>query len=96
MDWGHLEYFLAVARTGSLSGAAKLLCVNHSTVARRMEKLEQQLNVRLFDHLNSGCPRQAELTAFMEVARGLVAANEGVPLATRVVFPSLGAHAITR
>ena len=54
MDWGHLEYFLAVARTGSLSGAAKLLCVNHSTVARRMEKLEQQLNVRLFDHLNSG------------------------------------------
>ena len=54
MDWGHLEYFLAVARTGSLSGAAKLLCVNHSTVARRLEKLEQQLNVRLFNHLNSG------------------------------------------
>ncbi|MDC0494779.1 LysR family transcriptional regulator, partial [bacterium] len=46
MDWGHLEYFLAVARTGSLSGAAKLLRVNHSTVARRLEKLEQQLNVR--------------------------------------------------
>ena len=54
MDWGHLEYFLAVARTGSLSGAAKLLRVNHSTVARRLEKLEQQLNVRLFNHLNSG------------------------------------------
>ena len=54
MDWGHLEYFLAVARIGSLSGAAKLLRVNHSTVARRLEKLEQQLNVRLFDHLNSG------------------------------------------
>jgi len=54
MDWGHLEYFLAVARIGSLSGAAKLLRVNHSTVSRRLEKLEQQLNVRLFDHLNSG------------------------------------------
>ena len=54
MDWGHLEYFLAVARIGSLSGAAKLLRVNHSTVARRLEKLEQQLNVRLFNHLNSG------------------------------------------
>ena len=54
MDWGHLEYFLAVARTGSLSGAAKLLRVNHSTVARRLEKLEQQLDVRLFDRLNNG------------------------------------------
>ena len=54
MDWSHLEYFLAVARTGSLSGAAKLLRVNHSTVARRLDKLEQQLEVRLFDRLNNG------------------------------------------
>ena len=41
MNWDHLEYFLAVARAGSLSGAAKQLDVNHSTVARRLEKLEQ-------------------------------------------------------
>ena len=54
MNWSHLEYFLAVARTGSLSGAAKLLRVNHSTVARRLDKLEQQLEVRLFDRLNNG------------------------------------------
>ena len=54
MDWSHLEYFLAVARTGSLSGAAKRLNVNHSTVARRLDKLEQQLQVRLFDRLNNG------------------------------------------
>ena len=54
MDWSHLEYFLAVARTGSLSGAAKQLRVNHSTVARRLDKLEQQLQVRLFDRLSNG------------------------------------------
>ena len=54
MDWSHLEYFLAVARTGSLSGAAKRLQVNHTTVARRLDKLEQQLQVRLFDRLGSG------------------------------------------
>jgi DNA-binding transcriptional LysR family regulator len=54
MDWSHLEYFLAVARAGSLSGAAKQLRVNHSTVARRLDKLEQQLQVRLFDRLNNG------------------------------------------
>lgn len=54
MDWSHLEYFLAVARTGSLSAAARQLQVNHSTVARRLDKLEQQLQVRLFDRLNNG------------------------------------------
>ncbi|MEQ9575727.1 MAG: LysR family transcriptional regulator, partial [Rhodospirillales bacterium] len=30
-DWDDLRFFLAVARTGSLSGAAKALGVNHST-----------------------------------------------------------------
>lgn len=54
MDWSHLEYFLAVAHSGSLSGAAKKLRVNHSTVSRRLDKLEQELNVRLFDRLSHG------------------------------------------
>ena len=54
MDWDHLEYFLAVARSGSLSGAAKQLNVNHSTVARRIEKLEQQLGSILFHRLSNG------------------------------------------
>ena len=54
MDWSHLEYFLAVTREGSLNSAAKSLQVNHTTVARRLDKLEQQLEVRLFDRLSSG------------------------------------------
>lgn len=54
MNWDHLEYFLAVARAGSLSGAAKQLDVNHSTVARRLEKLEQQLGSILFHRLSNG------------------------------------------
>ncbi|MDG2079331.1 MAG: LysR family transcriptional regulator [Pseudomonadales bacterium] len=54
MNWDHLEYFLAVARAGSLSGAAKQLDVNHSTVARRLEKLEQQLGSKLFHRLSNG------------------------------------------
>ena len=54
MDWSHLEYFLAVTRAGSLSGAAKKLQVNHTTVARRLDRLEEQLQVRLFDRLSTG------------------------------------------
>ena len=54
MDWSNLAYFLAVAKTGSLSSAAKELQVNHSTVARRLEKLEADLSIRLFKRHNKG------------------------------------------
>ena len=53
-DWDDLRYFLAVARAGSLSGAAKALGVNHSTVFRRIEALEGRLGVRLFDRHREG------------------------------------------
>ena len=54
MDWSNLEYFLSVARGGSLSKAASKLDVNHSTVARRLDKLESDLNVKLFNRRNKG------------------------------------------
>jgi DNA-binding transcriptional LysR family regulator len=54
MDWSNLEYFLSVAREGSLSKAASKLDVNHSTVARRLDKLELDLNVKLFNRYNKG------------------------------------------
>ena len=53
-DWDDLRLFLAVARAGSLSGAAKLLGVTHSTVFRRIGAFEERLGVRLFDRLPSG------------------------------------------
>ena len=51
MDWDDLRYFLAIARAGSLSGAARTLGVNHSTVFRRLHAFEARLGVRLFDRL---------------------------------------------
>ncbi|MEQ9172651.1 MAG: LysR family transcriptional regulator [Rhodospirillales bacterium] len=53
-DWDDLRFFLAVARTGSLSGAAKALGVNHSTAFRRIEALEDRLGVRLFERHREG------------------------------------------
>jgi DNA-binding transcriptional LysR family regulator len=49
MDWSNLSYFLALARSGSLSAASKTLGTDHSTVARRIEALEKELNLRLVD-----------------------------------------------
>lgn len=53
-DWDDVRYFLAVARQGSLSGAARILGVNHSTVLRRINALEATMAVRLFDKLPRG------------------------------------------
>jgi len=49
MDWDDLRLFLAVARTGSISGAARQLGVQHSTVSRRMRQFEEKLGSRLIE-----------------------------------------------
>jgi DNA-binding transcriptional LysR family regulator len=59
LQWDGVRYFLELARTGSLSGTARLLKVEHSTVARRVEALELSLGIRLFDRL----PKAWSLTA---------------------------------
>lgn len=48
-DWEDLRHFSAFTRTGSLSAAAKLLGVDHATVARRIAALEAALNLKLVD-----------------------------------------------
>ena len=53
-DWNDLRLVLAVARAGSLTGAAEALRVNHSTAFRRLGSLEQRLGVRLFERLPGG------------------------------------------
>lgn len=54
LDWADLRYFAAVARLGSLAGAARELGVNHSTVFRRINTLEAGLGVKLFERLPTG------------------------------------------
>ncbi len=54
VNWDDLRVFLTVARAGSISGGARQLDLQHSTVSRRMRKLEQDLGVRLFDKVPSG------------------------------------------
>lgn len=47
--WDDLRLLLAIARAGSLSGAARALQVNHSTVFRRLQAAEAALGVRVFE-----------------------------------------------
>ena len=54
IDWDDVRYFLAVARSGSVRGAAERLDVNHTTVLRRVAQLEHRLGARMFEKLPSG------------------------------------------
>lgn len=57
-DWQDLFFFTVLARTQTLSAAARELEVEHATVGRRIDSLEKALGVRLVDKL----PRSRTLT----------------------------------
>jgi len=54
MQWDDARIFLAVAREGSFSRAAKRLGVQHSTVSRRIRALEKNLAAPLVERKASG------------------------------------------
>ena len=54
MNWDDLQPFLAVARTGSLSEAARRLGTSPSTVGRRLDALEAAIGAKLFDRRPDG------------------------------------------
>ena len=54
MNWDDVRLFLALAQSGSARSAAATLGISHTTVARRVEQLEQNLGTRLFDRDVSG------------------------------------------
>lgn len=53
-EWTDLRFFLELARAGTLSGASRRLEVEHTTVARRIDRLELQLGTTLFDRSREG------------------------------------------
>lgn len=58
LDWDDLRLFLAVARAGRMAGAGRRLGMDHSTIARRLTRLEGVVGSRLLDR----GPRGVELT----------------------------------
>src|ERR1700722_1031905 len=79
-DWEDIRHFLAVAQSGTLSGAARSLKVDHATVSRRLAALEAALDVRLVDRL----PRSCRLTVI------------GKQVFERALEMEAGAHGIGR
>ncbi|MCP4449295.1 MAG: LysR family transcriptional regulator [Myxococcales bacterium] len=84
LDWDHVRVFLVTMRSSSLQQAAEELGLSHPTARRRLNALEEQLGLRLFDR------RSDELHA-TEQAVELQHAAEEVETAIRSI--SRVAHA---
>jgi len=83
IDWEDVRFFVALARHGSLSAAARALTVNHATVARRLAALEQTLAIKLFKRRPIGY----ELTAAGHSALEAADAMEGAAAALARLEP---------
>lgn len=68
MDWDDIKLFLALMRTGNVRAAAAKLGVSHSTVARRIDAMEEKLATRLFERLPTGYVATQVGEDMMEVA----------------------------
>ena len=64
-NWNNLRLVLAIARARGLAGAALGLGIDHSTVFRRLNALEDRLGVRLFERLAGGCYEPTPAGALM-------------------------------
>lgn len=70
LNWNDLRVVLAIAREGSLSGAARRLGVKHSTVFRRLGTVEAAIGTRLFERFRDGyAPTPAGETAAASAGR---------------------------
>lgn len=75
LDWDQVRVFLAVARAGQLAGAAARLGLDISTVSRRLDRLEDELGIHLFDRTREGtvptAAAEAMVAAAEDMERGL-------------------------
>lgn len=69
--WDDARIFLAIARSGTLSGAASALEIGVATVSRRLDRLEAALGVPLFSRHQSGYRLTDDGQALLERAEAL-------------------------
>jgi DNA-binding transcriptional LysR family regulator len=77
-DWSDLRFFLAIARTGRLTAAARQLRVDHATVSRRIGALETALKAKLFERHPQGYQLTEPGERLMAAAEAMEATAIGV------------------
>lgn len=77
-NWDDLRFVLSVAETGSVSGAARVLGVNHATVLRRVAAFEARHGVAVFERTPTGYSVPRDRLRLIEAAREAEAAHQSV------------------
>ncbi|MDB5939083.1 MAG: transcriptional regulator, LysR family [Polaromonas sp.] len=106
MDLRRLEYFVAVAETGSFSKAAAALVMSQPAISQQVALLEQEVGQRLLDRTGRGTALTETGSALLGHARGILelAERARADMRERQLIPSgritLGlpprvAHALT-
>ena len=109
LDWGDLRYFVVAANSGSMSEAARRLGVSVATVGRRIERLEDDLGVRLFHRHSAGLSLTQEAPELLTHAEAIVGhvtdlfeaarfseEDQARGVVTVTTFETLATHAIAR
>ena len=76
VHWDDARIFLAIARSGTLSGAAAALEMGVATVSRRLDRLEAALGVPLFSRHQNGYRPTDDGAALLEHAEALEHAGQ--------------------
>lgn len=71
LRWDDLELLLALAREGTLSGAATRLDVNTSTIGRRLDAMEARCGAHLFDRTPAGIHPSELARALLPIAESM-------------------------
>lgn len=69
MNWDQVKYFISVAKHGSANAASNELGVNHTTVIRKLEQLENTLQLSLFARSASGYKLTTSGSALLSQAK---------------------------
>ena len=76
MNFNQLEYFVAVAETGHMSQAAKMLNVSQPALTSNIQKLEREVGVDLFDRVGRRIVLNEFGEAFLPTAKLLMSELE--------------------
>jgi DNA-binding transcriptional LysR family regulator len=68
-----LQFFVAAAEAGSVTGAARVLSISQSSVTEAIRALEDDLGVQLFDRQARGLEITHKGQAFLRHARQILA-----------------------
>jgi len=78
MNWDDLRVVRAIFQTGSYAAAGQRLCVNETTIARRLARIEDDLGERLFDAVDGTRKPTERCTDIMVFIERMAAQAEGV------------------